>query len=102
MPNYNVMGVAKAALEASVQYLATDLGSRGVRVNAIPQDRCAPGWIRHRWRPLRLQVAGQNALRRHVDLGDIGGAGVYLLSDLSAAVTGGTLAMTGYHVVGMA
>ena len=105
MPNYNVMGVAKAALEASVQYLATDLGGQGVRVNAIsagPMRTLAGSAIGgarfvYKWQ-------GENApLRRHVALEDIGGAGVYLLSDLSTAVTGEMLYVDcGYHVVGMA
>ncbi len=105
MPNYNVMGVAKAALEASVQYLATDLGGQDVRVNAIsagPMRTLAGSAIGgarfvYKWQ-------GENApLRRHVALKDIGGAAVYLLSDLSAAVTGETLYVDcGYHAVGMA
>ena len=92
-------------MEASVQYLATDLGGQGVRVNAIsagPMRTLAGSAIGgarfvYKWQ-------GENApLRRHVDLKDIGGAGVYLLSDLSAAVTGETLYVDcGYHVVGMA
>ena len=92
-------------LGGKVQYLATDLGGQGVRVNAIsagPMRTLAGSAIGgarfvYKWQ-------GENApLRRHVDLKDIGGAGVYLLSDLSAAVTGETLYVDcGYHVVGMA
>lgn len=90
MANYNVMGVAKAALEASVRYLAADLGPRGVRVNAI-----SAGAIRtlaasgiSGFRALHKNVAEHAALRRNVTIGDVGNAAVYLLSDLSAAVTG--------------
>lgn len=88
--NYNVMGVAKAALEASVRYLAADLGPRGVRVNAI-----SAGAIRtlaasgiSGFRALHKNVAEHAALRRNVSIEDVGNAAVYLLSDLSAAVTG--------------
>ena len=104
MPNYNVMGVAKAALEASVRYLASDLGRRGIRANAISAGPmrtlagAAVGSARfvHKWQ-------GENsALRRNVSLEDVGGAGLYLLSDLSAGVTGEVLYVdSGYHVVGM-
>ena len=105
MPSYNVMGVAKAALEASVRYLATDLGSRNIRVNGIsagPMRTLAGSAIAgaryvHAWQ-------GENApLRRNVTLEDIGGAALYLLSDLSAAVTGEIHHVdSGYHVIGMA
>jgi len=105
MPNYNVMGVAKAALEASVRYLASDLGGRGVRVNAISAGPmrtlagAAVGSARfvYRWQ-------GENApLRRNTTLDDVGGAGLYLLSNLSAGVTGEVLYVdSGYHVIGMA
>jgi enoyl-[acyl-carrier protein] reductase I len=104
MPNYNVMGVAKAALEASVRYLASDLGKRGIRVNAISAGPmrtlagAAVGSARfvYKWQ-------GENApLRRNVTLEDIGGAGLYLLSDLSAGVTGEIVYVdNGYHVIGM-
>jgi len=104
MPNYNVMGVAKAALEASVRYLAADLGPRGIRVNAIsagPIRTLAASGIgdfRHilRWNELN------SPLRRNVTTEDVGGAGLYLLSDLGAAVTGEVHHVdAGYHTVGM-
>ncbi len=105
MPSYNVMGVAKAALEASVRYLAADLGPGGIRVNAIsagPMRTLAGAAISdgryvHRW-------TRENApLRRNVALADVGGAGLYLLSDLSRGVTGEIHYVDcGYHVVGMA
>ena len=105
MPNYNVMGVAKAALEASVRYLATDLGEKGIRVNAIsagPMRTLAGSAIGSARFVFKWQ--GENSpLRRNVTLDDIGGAGMYLLSDLSSAVTGEVLYVdNGYNVVGMA
>ena len=105
MPNYNVMGVAKAALEASVRYLAADLGAAGVRVNAIsagPMRTLAGSAIGSARFVYKWQ--GENApLRRNVTLADVGGAGLYLLSPLSGAVTGEVLYVDcGYHVVGMA
>lgn len=90
MPNYNVMGVAKAALEASVRYLASDYGADGIRVNAIsagPVRTLAGAGIAD----ARLMFGFQrenSPLRRSVTIEDVGGAAVYLLSDLSAAVTG--------------
>jgi enoyl-[acyl-carrier protein] reductase I len=105
MPNYNVMGVAKAALEASVRYLATSLGKRGIRVNAISAGPmrtlagAAIGGARfvYKWQ-------GENSpLRRNITLDDVGGAGLYLLSDLSAGVTGEVhFVDSGYNVIGMA
>lgn len=104
MPNYNVMGVAKAALEASVRYLASNLGSRNIRVNAIsagPMRTLAGSAIGGARFVLKWQ--GENApLRRNVTLEDVGGAGVYLLSDLSGGVTGEVLYVdSGYNVIGM-
>jgi enoyl-[acyl-carrier protein] reductase I len=104
MPNYNVMGVAKAALEASVRYLATDLGGQGVRVNAIsagPMRTLAGSAISSARTVFKWQ--GENApLRRNIGNDDVGGAGVYLLSDLSAGVTGEVLYVdAGYNVIGM-
>ncbi len=104
MPNYNVMGVAKAALEASVRYLATDLGGDGIRVNAIsagPMRTLAGSAIASARTVFKWQ--GQHApLRRNVTLEDIGGAGVYLMSDLSAGVTGEVMYVdSGYNVIGM-
>ncbi len=90
MPNYNVMGVAKAALEASVRYLASDFGADGIRVNAIsagPVRTLAGAGIADA--RLMFGFQRQNApLRRSVTIEDVGGAAVYLLSDLSSAVTG--------------
>ncbi len=103
-PHYNVMGVAKAALEASVRYLAADLGTQGIRVNAIsagPIRTLASAGIGDfhyilRWNQLN------SPLQRNVTIGDVGGAGVYLLSDLSAGVTGEVHHVDcGYHIVGM-
>jgi len=104
MPHYNVMGVAKAALEASVRYLAADLGDRNIRVNALsagPVKTLAASGIgdfRHilKWNELNAP------LRKNVSLKDIGGAGLYLLSGLSDGVTGEVHHVDGgYHVVGM-
>ena len=104
MPHYNVMGVAKAALEASVRYLAVDLGGANIRVNAMsagPARTLASSAIGDF--PYILKWNQYNApLKRNVTLEDIGGAGVYLLSDLSSGVTGEVHHVDcGYHVVGM-
>jgi enoyl-[acyl-carrier protein] reductase I len=104
MPNYNVMGVAKAALEASVRYLANDFGPDGIRVNAL-----SPGPVRTLAgagiADARLMFNYQKRhapLRRPVSIEDIGGSGVYLLSDLSAGVTGEIHYVDcGYNVVSM-
>jgi enoyl-[acyl-carrier protein] reductase I len=104
MPHYNVMGVAKAALEASVRYLAVDLGGDGIRVNAISagpvRTLAASGIGDFRY---ILKWNEYNApLKRNTTLGDVGGAAVYLLSDLGAGTTGEVLHVdSGYHVVGM-
>jgi len=104
MPHYNVMGVAKAALEASVRYLAADLGKRNIRVNAIsagPIKTLAASGIGDfryilRWNELNAP------LKRNVTTDQVGGAGLYLLSNLSAGVTGEVHHVdSGYHVVGM-
>ncbi len=104
IPHYNVMGVAKAALETSVKYLANDLGPRNIRVNAIsagPVKTLAASGIGDfryilKWNELN------SPLRRNITIDDVGGAGVYLLSDLSSGVTGETHHVDGgYHVVGM-
>ena len=105
MPNYNVMGVAKAALEASVRYLAADLGKRNIRVNAIsagPMRTLAGAAIGSARFVYKWQ--GENApLRRNITLEDVGGAGLYLLSNLSAGVTGEVhFVDSGYNVIGMA
>ncbi len=104
VPHYNVMGVAKAALEASVKYLANDCGPMGIRVNAIsagPIKTLAAsgiGDLRYilKWNELN------SPLRRNVTIDDVGGAGLYLLSDLASGVTGETHHVdAGYHTIGM-
>jgi enoyl-[acyl-carrier protein] reductase I len=90
MPNYNVMGLAKAALEASVRYLATDFGPQGIRVNAISAGlvRTLAGAGIADGRVMFNFQRAHAPLRRSLDLADIGGAALYLLSDLSSGVTG--------------
>ena len=104
MPHYNVMGVAKAALEASVRYLAEDLGKENIRVNAIsagPMKTLAASGIGD-FRYILKWNEYNSPLRRNVNHDDIGGAGVYLLSDLSSGVTGETHHVDcGYNIVGM-
>jgi enoyl-[acyl-carrier protein] reductase I len=104
VPHYNVMGVAKAALEASVRYLAADLGSAGIRVNAIsagPIKTLAASGIGDfryilRWNQLNAPM------QRNVTIEEVGGAAVYLLSDLASGVTGAVQHVDcGYHIVGM-
>ena len=104
MPHYNVMGVAKAALEASVRYLAVDLGGKDIRVNAIsagPIKTLAASGIGDfryilKWNELNAP------LKRNVTIGEVGGAGLFLLSDLGAGVTGEVMHVdAGYHTVGM-
>ena len=104
MPHYNVMGVAKAALEASVRYLAEDLGKDGIRVNAIsagPIKTLAASGIGD-FRYIMKWNEYNSPLRRNVDIDDVGKSALYLLSDLSSGVTGETHHVdAGYHVVGM-
>ncbi|MDX5360263.1 MAG: enoyl-ACP reductase FabI [Alphaproteobacteria bacterium] len=104
MPNYNVMGVAKAALEASVRYLANDLGPQGIRVNAIsagPMRTLAGSAIGDARAVFRFNKR-HSPLRRTVELEDVGGAGLYLLSDLAAGVTGEVhFVDSGFNVIGM-
>ncbi len=104
MPHYNMMGVAKAALEASVRYMAADLGGDGIRVNAIsagPIKTLAASGIGDfsyilKWNQLNAP------LERNVTTEEVGGAGLYLLSDLSSGVTGEVHHVdSGYHLVGM-
>ena len=103
-PNYNVMGVAKAALEASVRYLAADLGPQGIRVNAIsagPMRTLAGSAIADARFVFRWSQQ-HSPLRRNVDLEEVGNAGLYLLSDLSAGVTGSVHHVdAGYNLVGI-
>ena len=104
MPSYNVMGVAKAALEASVRYLAADLGPQGVRVNAISAGpmRTLAGAVIGGARYVYRVSREASPLRRNVELTDVGGAALYFLSDLSAAVTGTVHYVdAGYHAIGM-
>lgn len=104
MPHYNVMGIAKAALEASVRYLAADLGEDGVRVNAIsagPLKTLAASGIGD-FRYILKWNQYNSPLARNVTLEEVGGAGLYLLSDLSRGVTGEVHHVDcGYHIVGM-
>jgi enoyl-[acyl-carrier protein] reductase I len=102
--NYNVMGVAKAALEASVRYLAADLGPDGVRVNAIsagPIRTLAASGVAG-FKQMYGKFRDVAPLRRNVGIEDVGGAAVYLASDLSAAVTGEVLYVdAGFNVLGV-
>lgn len=104
IPHYNVMGVAKAALEASVRYLAADMGEYNIRVNAIsagPVKTLASAGIGD-FRHISQWAKYNSPLRRTTSLEDVGGAGVYLLSNLSSGVTGEIHHVdSGYHVVGM-
>jgi enoyl-[acyl-carrier protein] reductase I len=104
IPHYNVMGLAKSALETSVKYLAADLGPEGIRVNAIsagPIKTLAASGIGD-FRYIMKWNEYNSPLRRNVTIEDVGGAGLYLLSDLSAGVTGEIHHVdAGYNVVGM-
>lgn len=105
MPNYNVMGVAKAALEASTRYLASDLGTEGIRVNAIsagPMRTLAGAVIGGSRKTFKYNTLA-SPLKRSVELDELGGTGLYLLSDLSSAVTGEVHYVDcGFNVMGMA
>lgn len=104
MPNYNVMGVAKAALEASVKYMAADLGPDGVRVNAISAGpmRTLAGSAIGSARTTYKYATLTSPTQKPVELDEIGGAGLYLLSDLSTAVTGQVHYVDGgFSAVGM-
>lgn len=104
MPHYNVMGVAKAALEASVRYLAADVGEAGIRVNALsagPIRTLAASGIGD-FRHILKWNEYNSPLRRTVTIDEVGESGAYLLSDMSRGVTGEILHVdSGYHVVGM-
>ena len=104
IPHYNVMGVAKAALEASVRYIAADLGGEGIRVNAIsagPIKTLAASGVGDFRYILKCNELN-SPLQRNVTIEDVGGAALYLLSDLSSGVTGEVHHVdAGYHVVGM-
>jgi len=104
MPHYNVMGVAKAALEASMRYMAEDLGKKAIRVNAIsagPIKTLAASGIGD-FRYIQKWNEYNAPLRRNVSIEEVGGAALFLLSDLGKAVTGECLHVdAGYHIVGM-
>src|SRR5438094_699115 len=104
VPHYNVMGVAKAALDSSVQYLAWDLGRKNIRVNAVsagPVRTLAARSI-HGFPTMEAIVEERAPLHRHIDADDVGAAAAYLLSDDARNVTGTTLYVdSGYHAMGM-
>jgi enoyl-[acyl-carrier protein] reductase I len=104
IPNYNVMGVAKAALEASVRYLAHDLGPAGIRVNAIsagPIRTLAAAGISD-FKSMLHHVAGRAPLKRNIDAEEVGKTALYLMSDWGSAVTGEVLHVdAGYNIMGM-
>jgi len=102
MPNYNVMGLAKAALEASVRYIAADLGPRGIRVNAISAGpiRTLAGAGISDARPMYNFQRAHAPLRRSVNIDDVGGSALYLLSPLSGGVTGEVhFVDAGFHII---
>ncbi|MCP3961563.1 MAG: enoyl-ACP reductase [bacterium] len=104
VPKYNVMGIAKSALEASVRYLSYDLGKKGVRVNAVSAGpvktiaaRSIPGFMK-----MFKRVASMSPLGRHVEHEEVGNLGLFLLSPLAGGITGETVYVdAGYHVMGM-
>jgi enoyl-[acyl-carrier protein] reductase I len=105
MPNYNVMGVAKASLEATVRYLATDLGPQGIRVNAIsagPMRTLAAAGVSH-FKAMFARSAEVAPLRRNTTQEEVADATVFLLSDMGRGITGDVLYVdNGFHVVGAA
>jgi enoyl-[acyl-carrier protein] reductase I len=104
MPNYNVMGVAKAALEASVRYLASDLGPRNIRVNAVsagPMKTLAAGGIKD-FRDILDIIPERAPLRRNIDQDEVADVGVFLASHLSRGITGEVIYVdAGFHIMGM-
>ncbi|MCA9986437.1 MAG: SDR family oxidoreductase, partial [Anaerolineales bacterium] len=104
VPHYNVMGVAKAALEASVRYLAADLGPMGIRVNAIsagPIKTLAAAGIAG-FRKMLKYTETRNPLRRNVDQEEVGRSALLLASDLGSGITGEVIYVdAGYHILGM-
>ena len=104
VPNYNVMGIAKAALETSVKYLSIDLGSQNIRVNAIsagPMRTLSGAAVKNATAIFNFS-SKNSALKRSVNLNELGNATTYLVSDLSTAVTGETLYVDcGYNIMGM-
>jgi enoyl-[acyl-carrier protein] reductase I len=105
VPNYNVMGVAKASLEANVRYLAAALGPEGTRVNAVsagPIRTLAAAGIAD-FRSMLKQVEERTPLRRNVTIDEVGNAAAFLCSDLASGITGDVLYVdTGYHLLGLA
>ena len=104
-PNYNVMGVAKAALESTVRYLANDLGPDGIRVNAVSPGpmRTLAGAAIGGARKVYRATEANSPLRANADLAHVGGAALYMLSDLGGSTTGEVLFVDGgYHATGMA
>lgn len=105
VPNYNVMGIAKASLEANVRYLAAALGPEGTRVNAVsagPIRTLAASGIND-FRSMLTQVEAKTPLRRNVTIEEVGNAAAFLCSDLASGITGDILYVdTGYHILGMA
>ncbi len=105
VPNYNVMGVAKASLEANVRYMADSLGPKGTRVNAVsagPIRTLAASGISD-FRSMLNTVAERTPLRRNVTIDEVGNAAAFLCSDLASGITGDVLYVdTGYHILGMA
>ncbi|MDJ0805297.1 MAG: enoyl-ACP reductase [Gammaproteobacteria bacterium] len=105
VPNYNVMGVAKASLEANVRYLADSLGPRGIRVNAVsagPIRTLAASGIKN-FKGMLDAAEKKNPLRRNVTIDEVGNAAAFLCSDLASGITGDVLYVdSGYHILGMA
>lgn len=105
VPNYNVMGVAKAALEASVRYMADSLGPEGIRVNAIsagPIRTLAASGIAD-FRSMLAEAEAKTPLRRNVSIEEVGNAAAFLCSNLASGITGDVLYVdSGYHILGMA
>jgi enoyl-[acyl-carrier protein] reductase I len=105
VPNYNVMGVAKAALEANVRYLADSMGPEGTRVNAVsagPIRTLAASGISG-FRGMLAEAEKKTPLRRNVTIEEVGNATAFLCSDLASGITGDVLYVdSGYHILGMA
>ncbi|WP_456380191.1 enoyl-ACP reductase FabI [Thiolapillus sp.] len=105
VPNYNVMGVAKAALEATTRYLADSMGPEGIRVNAVsagPIRTLAASGISD-FRSMLAEAEKKTPLRRNVTIEEVGNAATFLCSDLASGITGDVLYVdSGYHIVGMA
>jgi enoyl-[acyl-carrier protein] reductase I len=105
VPNYNVMGVAKASLEASVRYMAESLGPEGIRVNAVsagPIRTLAASGIKN-FKGMLDEVEKRNPLRRNVTIEEVGNTTAFLCSDLASGITGDVIYVdSGYHILGMA